>query len=439
MAKEFNMDNSIKSRNGSQNKTEILSLLEEFEKKYSTVHLSKKVRMGAPGKDPKQFFITAILEFDDQHKEEWLIETSTSYKADRAKKAEFEIENIKKIINRPKVDVKAFYVITNAKEEGDFKKYKRNVEQHKIVTYFDDILNFNEFRNMLAKRCSKYLPQGSRSNILGSEAEKDVAEAFNNPNNIELWNKTEKSKVINSRNFDIVQSLMDKFYPDKKIKTMVAYDNYKKDPHYLADLSVVKNPNGGHNWGKPKTDVLIIITFTDGTNTHINLSVKRPKIDNRKVTAHEGYVEVMLNDLQASMPKNSMFNDPEKFDQLSKALLNFQEAGTAKGMNSTDWEFLTDNLHDLNPWLIDYCLFGVNNRRFNDKQVANTMAVVDPQSGSLTYLTRNEEKQLLLQSCQNHKNHKNRRSSSFGTPFSWSYPSSKRGKKYIIKSTFLSK
>ena len=69
MAKEFNMDNSIKSRNGSQNKTEILSLLEEFEKKYSTVHLSKKVRMGAPGKDPKQFFITAILEFDDQHKE----------------------------------------------------------------------------------------------------------------------------------------------------------------------------------------------------------------------------------------------------------------------------------------------------------------------------------------------------------------------------------
>ncbi len=414
MAKEFNMDNSIKSRNGSQNKTEILSLLEEFEKKYSTVHLSKKVRMGAPGKDPKQFFITAILEFDDQHKEEWLIETSTSYKADRAKKAEFEIENIRKIINRPDVDTKAFYVITNPKEEGDLKKYKKNVKNHKIVTYFDAILNFSEFRNMIASRCSKYLSQGIKSNILGSEAEKEVAEAFNNPNNIELWNKTEKSKVINSRNFDIVQSLMSKYFPNKKISTMKAYNNKKDGPYYLEDLRIVRDSNGKGNLGEPKTDVLIDLTFTDQSKSRIKLSIKRPDPTNshRAVSAHQGDAKVLADDIQASIPKNSIFNDPTMFEKLRKALINFQEAKSAKRMDPEQREFLIKNLSDLNPWLIDYFLFGINNRRFNDNQIANMMCVVDPQTGKLTYFNRDEEKKLLLSIHRN---------TLFKTPFNWTY------------------
>ena len=36
MTKEFNKDNSIKAKSGSNNKAELLSLLNEFEKKFNT-------------------------------------------------------------------------------------------------------------------------------------------------------------------------------------------------------------------------------------------------------------------------------------------------------------------------------------------------------------------------------------------------------------------
>lgn len=430
MTKEFNKDNSIKAKSGSNNKAELLSLLNEFEKKFNNVHLSKNVKMGASGKDPNQFSVNAILKFDDQHEENWLIETSSSYRSDRVKGIEFDIEHIKELIRRPDVNVKAFFVVPDTENSGAFNKYKENVEHHNVVTYFDDILKFSEFRNIIAERCSKYLTQGIKANILGDEAEKDIAEAFNNSNNIELWNKTDNSKVIKSRNFDIIQSLMDKYYPNKQIKAMVAYDNNSKDSHYLADLNTVKDPNGGHVLGKPKTDILVIITFTDGNQANINFSVKHPKVKSKRVTAHEGDVDTLLNDLQASMPQDSVFNDPDKFNQLSTALHNFQDVGSAKNMTPDNRDFLKYNLSDLNSWLIDYFLFGINNRRLNKDQVANTMAIVNPENGNLIYLTRNEEKHLLLQYCQNHKPS----SSSFGTPFSWTYPSKKRGKKIQIKS-----
>lgn len=429
MTEKFNQDNSNKVKSGRNTKAELISLLEDFDKRFDTVNLQKNVKFGAKDKDQDQFSIDAILEFTDQSKEKWLIKTSSSYRSDRIKGNEFDIEHIKLIVKSPNIELKSFFVVPDTENNSSFEKYKKNVENHRIVTYFDKVLKFREFRHLILDRCSKYLSQGTRSNVLGNDAEKEISDAFNNLNNINIWNQTGNNQVIKSKDFSIVQALMNKYYPDKKLKSMVAYDNDSDGNYYLDDLKTVKGPNN-ENLGKPKTDVLIKLTFTDDTTAQINLSVKHPKLKSKKVTAHEGSIEVLMDDLAASLPSYSIFNDSKKFDQLYKALKNFQDAGSAKNMNPEDKLFLADNLSDINSWLIDYFLFGTNNRRFNNNQVANTMAIINPQNGDLLYLTQEEERQLLLDYCQLQKS----TSSSFGTPFSWTYPSKKRGKKIQIKS-----
>ena len=431
MVNKFSQDNSNKAKSGRNTKTELISLLEDFDKRFDTVNLQKNVKFGAKNKDQNQFGIDAVLEFNDQNREKWLIKTSSSYRSDRIKGNEFDIEHIKSIVKSqsPTIQVKSFFVVPDTENSSSFDKYKEKVENHSIVTYFDKVLKFSEIRHLISDRCSQYLPQGIKANILGNDAEKEIADAFNNLNNIDIWNQTDNSQVIKSRNYSIVQSLMNKYYPNKKLKSMVAYDNDKKGDHYLEDLNRVIGPKN-ENLGKPKTDVLIKLTFSDGNTAQINLSVKHPKLNSKKVTAHEGSIEVLMDDLAASLPANSIFNDNSKFNQLYNALKNFQSAGSSKNMNDTERVFLSDNLSNLNSWLIDYFLFGTNNRRFNNNQIAYIMAIIDPTNGDLIYLTQAEERNLLLNYCKSHKP----TSSTFGTPFSWTYPSKKRGKKIQIKS-----
>ena len=44
-------------------------------------------------------------------------------------------------------------------------------------------------------------------------------------------------------------------------------------------------------------------------------------------------------------------------------------------------QFLNDNLSDLNKWLIDYFIFGINNSYLNKNQQANALLVFDPNTG----------------------------------------------------------
>jgi len=435
----MNTDNSKKVRSGSNAKKEIHSLITELKNEFKNVKFKKKdwgnyVTFGFPNKDPHQFKIDEVIIFDDENLEIWLIKISSSVRGDRCKGAEFDIEHVKKLLSSKSDNVKAFYVIKDNQSPNDLKQftsYKKNVTSHKIVSYFDDILKFSEFQNMLKERCVKYLIQGVQSNILGNDAEKEISDSFNNINNTVLWNNPEDS-VTQSKDIYIFLEVMNAlFSTHNPIQQTEAFNNNKLDKHHFLDeLNIVRNSEGKGNLGKPKTDVLVQLSFSNGTYKKIKISVKKPKAASKRVTIHEGSIESLISDLRTSLPSNSRFNNSENFDYLSQALLNFQEVGSAKNMNPDFREYLNNYLSELNGWLIDYFLFGINNTRFNDNQIANTLAIINPDNGSLIVKKDTEEKELLLKYCESHK----LGSSSFGTPFSWTYPSKKKGRKIQIKS-----
>lgn len=437
----MNSDNSKKVRSGNNNQQELSSLLNEFQDKYKNVEIiNKNQRYGEKGKNQNQFFVNAEIRFSDNYPEIWILKTTSSYRSDRSKGDEFDVEHIKKILSTQKKNSKAFFIVPDNQKEKDmraFNNFRKNVENKKVVSYFDHVITISEFKHFLNERCNKYISQGIRANILGNDAEKNIVEAFNNKKNIILLN-TPDNTIEKSKNFAVVYTFMNSLYPHQKLKSMEAFHNIKKlkDEHYLDELNIVRD-NGQGNLGKPKTDVLIKLVFEDNHIENIKLSVKRPQKSAgkniKRVTVHEGNVQTLLADLKKSLPEKSIFNNPEQWENLKSSLINFQHYGSVTNMDDGKRDFLNKNLSKLNNWLIDYFLFGINNSRFNDNQMANAMAIVNPDNGDLLFLTAMEEKNLLLQYCKKQKSG----STTFGTPFNWTYPSHKKGKKIQIKSPIL--
>lgn len=74
---------------------ELISLLESIVEKYDTLTLDKNIEYGEKGKDPKQFKANAKINFDKGNSI-WLVDVSSSFRSDRIKGKEFDIEHLKR-------------------------------------------------------------------------------------------------------------------------------------------------------------------------------------------------------------------------------------------------------------------------------------------------------------------------------------------------------
>ncbi|WP_289762629.1 MspI family type II restriction endonuclease [Lactobacillus intestinalis] len=402
---------------------ELISLLESIVEKYDTLTLDKNIEYGEKGKDPKQFKANAKINFDKGNSI-WLVDVSSSFRSDRIKGKEFDIEHLKKIFQNLGIDVKAYFILPDNAKEKDIKDL-RVFEQHIIskdkVTYFDGAMLMSNFRNLLEQKATQQIQQGQRSNLLGKSGEEILYQTFNNKNNVEIWNNP-NNYITQSSNYSLFKTVVNKLTPEiGKITFSRALNSYD-----TQELKIVRTATN-KTYGMPKTDVIISLSDSHNHLYDFNVSVKQPKSTKRKITVHEGSVERLLNDLKHSLPINSKFNDPKMFNQLSTALIDFQLNGSKAKMDSKNLEFLNTNLSELNKWLIDYFVFGINNSYLNKNQQANTLLIFNPETGNCKVSLVNEAEEALL----------NIRKATFNTPFSWTYPSKKRGKKIQIKSPTL--
>lgn len=428
----MNEDNRKKTRGGYNNKLAVKNDLNKLCDILPNVDFdTKNTKFGILKKAPRQFSVDVKLLIKDEMGnicETWLIVTSNSVRSDRIKGNEFDVEHIKRIFNeidRIKTgSVKAFFVVPNVQSEKDlrnFENYRQRAESKELVSYFDGIFKLSELTNYLKNEAGKYIKQGVRSNLFGDNAEEKIVEAFNNKDNITLWNNPQNS-VTKSSTYYIVQKVLNKLSVPRNelLQSMEAYNGNKKGSSYLDELANIKGYGG-----KPKTDILIKIYYGNKFKK-VKISIKNPNKKRGNVTVHEGSVEKLLGDLEMTMPSDSRFNDSEQFQKLKIALLDFQKSGSTKGMDADLSKFLNENLSDLNDWLIDYVIFGINNGVLTNNQKADLLVVVDPDSGDLELMTIAEERKKLLEYC-------NGRKAGFRTPFSWTYPSKKRGKKIQLK------
>ncbi|MCT3525215.1 hypothetical protein EFR28_04240 [Latilactobacillus curvatus] len=418
--------NSDRSITGANVKKALHTLIGQTQATFETVFISEfDVRMGVPQKKSNQFGTDAILIFDDAI---WIIKCTNSYRSDRIKGNEFDIEHIKRILHLKNTSksIYAYFVLPDTLSKNDnnsIGKLRNSVLKKEIVTYFDDVFLMSELKMKIEEKCSNLITQGIRANKLGDIGEESIVKAFTNENNIKKWNKSPESHTLASSNYRLFEEiLLQVLPPTDKIKEVSSVTTgirqFKGTDFYDIDLNHLATN------GKPKTDVSILITTDSNKQYRLNISVKRPNnVTTKRITVHEGSVKKLIADLSKSIPSNSIFQNSIEFERLRTALLDFQKAGNKKSMTESNKNYLDHNLPYLNPWLINYFIFGVNNSQFtNQIQFANLLVTINPSTGSSNVQTPTD----VLAALSKFK-------TTFGTPFSWTYPSGKRGKSIQIK------
>ena len=423
-------NNTDKVMSGRQTKNTLTKLIQQTISSFPDIHFKENVKYGEKGKDPKQFNITHQIEFTDQNLY-WLIDTTSSYKLDRVKGKQFLMEHTKKILLDRGIDSLAYFVVPDNCTSETLKmieKFNQHIDAKDKVNFFDGAITMSQFSNLLEQKVTNSIEQGKRSNILGEYSEKKLMDAFNNPNNIKLWNNPH-DYLTKSPDYSLFEAVLNKLCLNvSQITECKAYTGNtrgSKDDSISKELTTVRDADN-KACGKPKTDVLIIIKDDTNQLFQLAISVKLPSNIKGKVTIHQGHMEQLMNDLHSSLPKNSIFQDKNMFSQLKKALLNFQAEGSLKNMDTDSKEFLNTYLSNLNQWLIDYFVFGINNSLLNDHQIANALLIFNPETGTYQVETVSEVERYMLHT----------KMATFGTPFSWTYPSGKRGREFQVKGPF---
>lgn len=424
-------NNTEKVMSGRETKKTLTKLIKQTIAPFPAIHFRENVKYGEKGKDPKQFSISHQVEFSNLNLY-WLIDVTSSYKQDRVKGKQFLMEHTKDILLNHGIDSLAYFVVPdNCSPETlkGIKNFNQHIEKKDKVNFFDAAMTMSQFSNFLEQKVTESLNQGKRSNILGDYSEKKLMDAFNNSNNIKLWN-TPDDYLTKSPDYSLFATVLDKLCPNiSQIAECKAYTGSRATSNKDAisdELTTVRDANNKPH-GKPKTDVLVIIKPKNSNNTiQLAISVKLPSSIKGKVSVHQGHIEQLISDLHLSLPADSIFHKDNMFQQLKKALLNFQAEGSLKNMDADSKAFLNAYLSQLNRWLIDYFIFGINNSLLNNRQKANALLIFNPETGTCKIETVEEVEESML----------NDKMATFGTPFSWTYPSGKRGKEFQVKGPF---
>ncbi|MCF4964909.1 MspI family type II restriction endonuclease [Streptococcus sp. GS001] len=396
----FNFDNHQKSLSGSASNLTLNIMLNELLLVPSiNISVSKNYSIGYEG-CKKQFKMDYKICFHDFDDEVWLIKSTSSIRSDRLYGNEFFAQNIK--ILDPKV-TNIFVVIpdsVNAVELKNKNDYSIKIRSKIYKSFIDDLLTFSELRDKILAYASSKLTQGIKSNILGNNAEDLIVNLLIDKNNILLWNNYRQNhKTIKSSTYNwFLKILLTSGFNKTKNKTI----------ERIIATNIIPNLNNG---GKPKTDVMFTV-LSNGIEESKTISIKHTQ--ERVVTIHEGDVEDVIKALKLR---------PDS--PLSQALRKFQHFGSFKLLLENDhnaYNVLENQLHKYNKELALLFLFGINSPLVNNPIQIPDMILY---TSNFEVFSRNN---FIINYIEKYAS-----SGQLNTPFKWTYPSKKRGKKIQIK------
>ena len=394
----MNIGNKLKNKSGKQAKILISEMLDNL---INELNINLKFQdgysIGYPNQE-KQFKMDFLIEFTDFNKEQWLLKSTNSIR-DRIYGTEFFAQNIR-LINKK---VKKIYVVVpdsiSEKEMRNKINYSTKIKSQTYTSFLTDVLTVNELRQKIIEKSTQNIEQGLRSNILGSDAETSIVSLLNDKRNKTLWNNYEALKhTVKSSTYHIYKSILENL-------------NLSECIDKIIEISATDNIPLLSNRGKPKTDIHVKIK-TNNQKICSNISVKNTK--EKTVTIHEGSVSDII------MALNLQENNP-----LTQALKDFEKVGSKKNLlhkYPDSCKILDDKLKCHNKELVGLFIFGLNSPLVN-----NNIQVAD-----LIIFTNNfaiwRQKDYI-----DYYVNKYGTKGQFGTPFKWTYPSKKRGKKIQIK------
>jgi hypothetical protein len=396
--KSINKANKIKNISGKNAKHLIADMLTNI--KLDIIHdlfILPNYSIGYPNQQ-KQFKMDFQISFPSIGHETWLIKSTNSVR-DRIYGVEFAAQNIRIIDENV---TKIFVVVPDSIPTSELRNknnYAAKIHSDDYSSFLTDVLTLNELRNIILQHYALTLSQGLRANILGKDAEKEVVKLLRNDDNRELWNDYERNKyTVKSANFTLYQQIL----------TAAKY-NFGTD--IILSVDATDNIPRLANGGQPKTDVSFSVHMASKSKVH-NISIKNSSA--KLVTIHEGKVSDLL--IALKLPRTHY---------LAQALLKFEELGSEKELKNRApemWDILHTELSFYNAELIKFFLFGEKSPLItHGSQFADIMLYTN----TLNVWNKTDYIDRYMSSYVN--------KGQFGTPFKWTYPSKKRGKKIQIK------
>ena len=397
-----NKDNSKKFKSGFTSNLKLSDLLTLIEKDIPklNIEIKKGYKVGYPNFE-KQFKMDYQIIFHDFEDEIWLVKSTNSIRSDRIYGNEFFAQNIRKIDKKVS---RIFVVIPDSSinKEKELKqkiKYSSKILSEKYKSFLDNILTFSELRSLLLEYAASKISQGVRSNVLGNDAETSIVNLLNDKDNWVLWNNYEKyHDSVKSSTYNMFIEILKAIGFSQNKDNIVSIEATKEIPKLI-------------NGGNPKTDVKFEIRTNTVTSVY-TISIKNTTKE--RVTIHEGSIEDVICSLKIG--QNSF---------LAEALREFQKYGSFQDLkknNLNAYKILESELNKFNRELINLFYFGVNSPLLTaEVQIADMILYTN----KFEIFTR---KSYIEKYIQNYS-----KKGQLGTPFKWTYPSGKKGKKIQIK------
>ena len=394
----MDLTNAQKMRHGTNAQNNLESILKYCLNKNYITCFHKNYRVGKVGfTNKEQFYAPFLIEFS--YGEKWALFSTTSMRTDRIKGQQWDAFNLKEIDHNIS---KAFIIYSDGISESDKAEFARqnnkylNSEEYSAI---DQIISQDTLYNLIEATALADLGEGKIKDIQGRGFEDRVAATLSSKENLKKWKTNDPTLV--GYYYSIFVVVVEKLQLESDKVTEIFATT---DKQIIGRL-----PSGGN----PKTDILVSVNYYDRSET-FGISCKRSS--DSQVSVHQYTADAFANVLDSS-------------NERLRALLNdFQKAGSLRDLGEEKCNQLTAELEPYNEALSRWVLGGIGGDGNENIQWAKYLLTYDNRSSTFKIHTIEEYCMLLKTKGVQGQ---------FGTFFSWTYPSKRRGKDIQLKCKIL--
>lgn len=394
------MDNSNgdKSRHG-VNAQNSLEDIFSFCKEHNYIDgFMKNYRAGLAGyRNDVQFYAPFLLMFPGG--ERWIIFSTTSMRTDRIKGQQWDAHNLKQINS----SITAAYLVypngLPVKDMSEFCRQNAKYVQGFEFSAIDGILSQDQLYRTIEEHALQDLNIGQIKDLQGRYFEERVASTLSNSENLTKWLKNDRN--LTGMYYSMFETILNSF----------DLQNVPVEIRATTSKEVIKKlPSGGN----PKTDIFVEVIYEEDCRETFTISCKRT--NRTSVSVHQYTADTFANVL-----------DPSN-ESLRYYLNQFQAAGSVSGMGEDAAAQLTEALepylHKLALWVLGGN-FGDGNPSI---QWASHILTYDDEAEEMSIHKVEDYYDILLAEGAR---------GNFGTCFSWTYPSKRRGQSIQLKCSII--
>lgn len=387
--------NADKAKHGKSAQDSLANILKHCVDAGYLIQIEAEYRIGKKGYgNSKQFYAPFLIVFDDESK--WVLFTTTSMRTDRIKGQQWDAVNLREI---DPLITHVYLVYPDGISDDIKKEFLRQDKKYQDrdeYSVIDAIVSQDEISNLIEAYAIRNKNCGQIKDIQGNSFEDRVANFLSFAPNLEKWKNNDIT--IEGMHFDIFKNIVECFGIDKATAKSIEATSDKKKIGQL--------PSGGN----PKTDVLVTVTYENNEKKHFTISCKRSS--GKSVSVHQYNADTFADVLD----KDNV--------RLRRLLRYFQKCGNLRDFGQENQAELTEVLAPYVEKLSLWVLGGQGGDGNPEIQNAEFILTYDNNDSSSSINRIEKYYEHLVNEGVN---------GNFGTPFTWTYPSKRKGQDIQLK------